>query len=393
VDQHRPVDCNIQAADNFYDALNNILRQLDYFYTIEEDTIVVKYKESRKYHMAMPNFSETLTTSLGGNMLPTNEDETGMAANAELKNDSPEFNFWDDLETALASIVQCDGCPPPVINRTTGTITVSASKRIHRDVEEHLSIIRRESYKQVIIEAKIIEVALTEGSEKGIDWEGVFKNQGLTVGVAPDGGVIWSKDTGWNRFLDSLTINDTSWDIVVSAFEEFGDTRIISNPKLHILNGHGAVLSSGQVRTYLDGCSVTVSGDSGTTTSEPTTESVMEGLSIGIKANILGDDEVVLYVFPAITRILAFVDISATACGMVQAPETAVREMATYANVRDGEILVIGGLISETEDTDTKSVPYLGGLPYLGRLFSYESIQNVRTELVILLKPRIIIPE
>ena len=78
---------------------------------------------------------------------------------------------------------------------------------------------------------------------------------------------------------------------------------------------------------------------------------------------------------------------------MVQAPETAVREMATYANVRDGEILVIGGLISEANDTETKSVPYLGGLPYLGRLFSYESIQNVRTELVILIKPRIIIPE
>ncbi|MBW2143748.1 MAG: hypothetical protein JRG75_05055, partial [Deltaproteobacteria bacterium] len=264
VDQQRPVDCHIQAADNFYDALDNILRQLDYFYAIEEDTIVVNYKETRKYIMAMPNFAETLTTSLGGNMLPSNDEESGMTATAMLTNDSPEFNFWDDLETTLVSIVQCDGCPPPVINRTTGIISVSASRRIHRDVEEHLSLLRRESYKQVIIEAKIIEVALTEGSEKGIDWEGVFNKQGFEIGVAPDGGgLLWSKDTGWNRFLDSLTIVDTSWDIVVSAFEQFGDTRIISNPKVHILNGHGAVLSSGQVRTYLDGCSVTVSGDFG----------------------------------------------------------------------------------------------------------------------------------
>ncbi|MBW2143077.1 MAG: hypothetical protein JRG75_01580, partial [Deltaproteobacteria bacterium] len=208
---------------------------------------------------------------------------------------------------------------------------------------------------------------------------GVFSKQGFRIGVAPDGGgLLWSKDTGWNRFLDSLTVINNEWDVVVSAFEQFGDTRIISNP---------------QVRTYLDGCSVTVSGDFGTTTSEPTTETVMEGLSIGIKANILGDDEVVLYIFPAITRILQMVDISETLCGTVQAPETAVREMATYAKVRDGEMLVIGGLISETNVTDTKSVPYLGGLPYLGRLFSYESILNVRTELVIILKPRIVIPE
>ncbi|MBW1850867.1 MAG: hypothetical protein JRJ15_05435 [Deltaproteobacteria bacterium] len=394
VDQTRPVDCNIRAADNFYDALNNILRQLDFFYEIEEDTIVVRYKETRTYHLAMPNLSETLDTSLGGNMLPSSEEDTGLEARAKLENNSEEFNFWDGVEATLGSIVQCDGCPAPVIDRTTGTITISASRRVHEDIENHLSLLKKEAYKQVIIEAKVIEVVLSEDHQTGIDWEDVFLRQGVEVGLTKDGsGQIWTKENGWDRFLNSLTLTDATWDVVISAFQMYGDTRIKSNPKVHILNGHGAVLSAGQVVTYLDGCSVTTNTDSSLTTSEPSTASVTEGLSIAVKANIIDDKEVILYVFPAITRIIKLRDISLTDCGMVQAPETAVREMATYAKVRDGGLLVIGGLISEAEEINSKKVPYLGDLPYLGRAFSYETIKKTTTELVILLKPKIIISE
>ena len=395
VDQTRPVDCNIRAADNFYDALNNILRQLDYFYEIKEDTIVVSYKETRTYLLAMPNLSETLDTSLGGDMLPSgDEDDTGLEATATLSNNSEEFNFWDRLEETLKSIVQCDGCPAPIIDRSTGTITINASKRVHKDVESHLSVLKKEAYKQVAIEAKVIEVVLSEDHETGIDWEDVFLQQGAQVGITEDGsGQIWTKDGGWSRFLNSLTLTDATWDVVISAFQIYGDTRIKSNPKVHILNGRGAVLSSGQVVTYLESCEVTTNTDSNLTTSEPSTGSVTEGLSIAVKANIVDDKEVILYVFPAITRLIQLRDISLTECGQIQAPETAVREMATYARVRDGELLVIGGLISESEDTESKKVPYLGDLPYLGKAFSYEKVTKTTSELVILLKTKIIIPE
>ena len=99
----------------------------------------------------------------------------------------------------------------------------------------------------------------------------------------------------------------------------------------------------------------------------------------------------ILYVFPAITRLIRFRDIFGSQCGTIQAPEMAVREMATYANVKQGQILVIGGLIQDSEETITKSVPILADLPYMGKkFFSYERIDNTSSELVILLKPRII---
>ena len=98
----------------------------------------------------------------------------------------------------------------------------------------------------------------------------------------------------------------------------------------------------------------------------------------------------VIYVFPAITRLLQFRDIFASSCGTIQAPEMAVREMSTYAKVRSGEILVIGGLIQETTDETNKDVPVLADIPFLGRLFGYEATDNSKRELVILLKPKII---
>lgn len=398
VDQVRPVDCHVKAADNFYDALDNMLRQLDYFYEIDEDTIVVRYKETKKYHLAMPNFSETLETGLGGNMLPQGEDDSGgLSATALLQINSEEFNFWDDLSEVLTEIVNCDGCPAPSIDKTLGAITITASKRVHGDVERHLAMVEKQAYKQVIIEAKIIEVTLTEEWAKGIDWENVFsstdlqgKTLGGTVGLGdPTTGLWYEHGSGWNRFLETISIQDVPWSVAVSAFEIFGDTRIVANPKVHILNGHGAVLSAGQVRKYLESCSATVS-EFGQVELEAEIAALTEGLSIGIKANIMNDDEVVLYVFPAITRLIELRDIFESDCGQIQAPEMAVREMATYAKVNSGNILVIGGLIQDAEETETKQVPILADMPYLGKLFKYEVVDNRQRELVILLKPRIV---
>lgn len=401
VDPQRPVDCHIKAADDFYDALENILRQLDYYYEVKEDTIVIKYKETRKYHMAMPNFKETLQTGLGGDMLPGGEGETGLDATASLEINSEEFDFWEDLSTTLVNIVNCDGCPEPLIDRSLGTITITASRSVHKAVQSHLDALEKEAYKQVVIEAKIIEVALSEDYSKGIDWGDVFssvaenddiqgKSLGGAVGLGPPGSdVLWSKDGGWNRFLDYVTIGDISWDVVISAFEIYGDTRIVSNPKVHILNGHGAVMSAGQVIKYLEACDVS-EGELGGLEYEAKIASITEGLSIGIKANVKGDDEVVLYVFPAITRLIQLKDIFDSPCGRIQAPEMAVRELATYAKVRDGEFLVIGGLIQKSDDEQIKSVPVLGDLPFLGKFFRYEAANNSKSELVIILKPRII---
>lgn len=392
VDQGKLVDCDIKPADNFWDALDNILRQVDYFYETEEDTIIVRFKETKKYHISMPSLSETFDSSLGGNMLPetgTEGSTGGLSAQTSLKASSPEFAFWENIKEGLKQI--CEGFPEPVMDENLGLITISAPKRIHKDVERYLDSIKKEAYKQVVIEAKILEVSLTEDHSTGIDWENTFSDKTVSGNINLRDNVYTTGGAA-GRFLQSLTITSPiSWSVVVSAFREYGDTKLISNPKVHLLNGHGAVMSAGQQLVYLSGCETTES-DAGNRTASPETSSVTLGLTVGIKANILNHEEVILYVFPALTRGELVNVGGLTDCGQIQAPQIYVREMATHAKLRDGELLVIGGLIQKNEDTTKKKVPLLGDIPLLGNLFKYESIDNESTELVIILKPRIVKP-
>ncbi|MDY6972985.1 MAG: hypothetical protein SV775_11730 [Thermodesulfobacteriota bacterium] len=392
------VDPDIRPEDDFWDALDNILRQLDYFYEVSGNTIVLKYKETKNYYLSMPSLSEEFSTTIGGDMLPDTGGEgaeAGLKAEAELTIESAEFKFWDDVEKALSQIVKCSDCPEPIIDRVLGMITLSAPKQIHKDVEKYLSLLETEAYKQVVIEAKIIEVALSEQHETGVDWSNIFKSRKFSGQVrfgSETEGLIWNSEDHFNvgDFLREITITSPEdWEGVVSAFEEYGDTTLISNPKINLLNGHGAVLSAGEQTVYLTGCNVTTT-ESGVTTSSPEIGAVTQGLTMGVKANIMGDDEVILYLFPAITRLLDLKNISNTNCGVVQAPETSVREMATFAKVKDRELLIIGGLIQKRDQVDNSKVPILGDIPLLGKAFQYESSTELSTELVIIIKPRIL---
>ena len=102
------------------------------------------------------------------------------------------------------------------------------------------------------------------------------------------------------EYLSNITLAaPLNWNVALDAFSEYGDTSIVANPKVHLLNGHSAVLNAGQEIVYLSGCAVTES-DAGNRSSEPETSSVHLGLAIGLKANIISDAEVILYVFPAL---------------------------------------------------------------------------------------------
>jgi len=392
VDQDKQVDCYIKAADNFYDALDNMLRPLDYFFDIKRDTIVVRYKEVRRYHIAMPDFSEKFGTSLGGDMLGgTSATSTGMSADATLSGQT-EINFWDDVEASIGKVVVCEGCASPIVNRSLGIITVTAPKRIQEAVKDHLDLLQNEAHKQVVIEAKIIEVVLSEGHQTGIDWDSVLGSGiGLTGNLTPSG-QLWSKANGWDRFLDSVILNDTTWSVVLHAFETYGDVRLVSNPKIHVLNGRGALINVTENSEYVSEVTTTVSGDSGAMSTSVTTTEISEGLSLAVKANIISDEEVMLYVFPTVARLLGdFTSVQVDQYSSVQLADTAVRQMSTYAKVKNNSFLVVGGLVDKSENTITTKVPVLGDIPYLGKyLFSYEEITNETTELVILLKPRIL---
>ncbi len=451
VDQNVLVDVNISAEDNFFDAIDNLLRQVDYFHEVKGNTIIVKYKATKRFYIAVPYMKGSYTTTVGGNFLTDRDAATGTEGTVKITSDDNVFDIWDNIQNNLDTIIQqwqtqevnaptaspesaeTEGSQPPpeeeesveeptrqatrrmatggsyyTIDRNVGLITVTAPRDILDRIENYLDTLKTELYRQVIIEAKIIEVYLQDNSKIGLDWSQVLKNFSVTgtvtFGDASQGGQVWpyvtSKDPDVmdpTRFITKVTMSPANFTVMLNALNEQGDAHVLSNPKITVLNGQPALISVGKDITYLKSVSKNVdnSGTSGVSTITYTAEvdSIVEGISLGVVATILDDDSVILHLTPITTDLLRD-PIEYETFGneglKVGIPKVGVREMSTMVQVNNGEMLIIGGLIDKVEGKKGSFAPVVGDIPIIRYLFGYEEKTLEKRELVILLTPRII---
>ena len=451
VDQNVLVDVDINANDDFYEAVDNLLRQVDYFHEMQGNTIVVKYKETRQFRIAMPFIRQTYATGTGGNVL--GGDNLNSNVEGLVKLDSPDnsFDIWESIQANMDKIIDtwgtiavtpevtvaedaaADSAEPEVqqatrrvsrggvqyfIDRPIGIVTVVAPRPLLDELQRYFDSLTGELYKQISIEAKIIEVRLVDNSSIGINWNQVLKNfdvNGLITFGDPTrgdggGGQIWpyvsSVNNSFNdgtdqgpiydptRFISKISLNAAPFNVFLNALKTQGDTTVLSNPKISVMNGQPALISVGENVTYIS--SIEVDRDTGgvqtllTYTVE--TERVLSGVSLALTANILNDKEVIMNLVPitsALEEPIEYRDIGLEG-QQVGLPRIKVREMSTTVRVKDNEMLVIGGLISEIDDTEGNFAPLVGKIPVVRYLFGYEEKQKQKVELIILLKPRII---
>ncbi len=290
-----------------------------------------------------------------------------------------------------------------VIDRSIGMITVTAKPVSLKHVEDYVNNLKKELYKQVSIEAKIIEVYLQDNSKIGLDWSNVLKDYNITGTVSfGDQGQVYPHNSGApfqnqqaNTFVSRVTLDSLNFKVLLNALNEQGDASVISNPKLTVVNGQAAVISIGEDRAYIKTVSKTQSGTGVDSNITYTAEigNVVQGISMGVMANIISDKTIMLHLTPITTDLVGDV-IPYETFGVdglkVGLPDVRVREMSTMVQVNDGEMLIIGGLIDTVEAKDGKFAPGLGSIPGLKYLFGYEETRKEKRELVILLTPRII---
>lgn len=453
VDQEVLVDVDINANDDFYEAIDNLLRQVDYFHEMQGNTIVVKYKETKQFRIAMPFVKSNYKTGVGGNLLGSDELSTNVDGTIELKADGNTFDIWENVEANMEKIIAlwnteavtegletATNAPddktgntetPPateqkvratrqvsaggvtyLIDKPVGIITVTAPRPLLNELQNYFDTLTRELYKQIAIEAKIIEVQLTNNSSIGINWSQVLSNFNITgtvtFGDPTRNGQIWpyvsSNNNSFNdgtehgsvydptRFVSKLALDAADFGIFLNALETQGDTQVLSNPKISVLNGQPALLTVGRNVTYIDSVEADLDTDSGVITYTTETARILSGLGLVLTATILDDHEVVMNLVPITSELEEPIEYKefGTLGTQVGLPIVNVREMSTTVRVRDNEMLVIGGLISDTKDNDGEFLPILGKIPVLRYLFGYEEKVNEKRELIILLKPRII---
>ena len=450
VDQNVLVDVDINANDDFYTAVDNLLRQVDYYHEMLGDTIVVHYKETRQYRIAMPFIRQNYATGTGGNVLGSSEISSNIDGTIELKSPQNTFDVWESIQANMDKIIDlwsttavtpealvpdnATGAEEPLqqatrrvssggvqyfIDKPIGIITVVAPRPLLDALQDYFDSLTSELYKQISIEAKIIEVHLVDESSIGINWNSVLKDfnvQGLVTfgdtsnGDGPGTGQVWpyissnnsSFDDGTNkgnvydptRFISKISLQAAPFNVFLNALKTQGDTQVLSNPKLSVMNGQPALISVGRNVTYIS--SIDVDRDTGgvqtllTYTVE--TERVLSGISLALTANILNDKEIIMNLVPITSELEEPIEYKQIGLEgqEIGLPIVNVREMSTTVRVKDNEMLVIGGLISEVEDTEGNFAPIVGKIPLVRYLFGFEEKVKRKRELIILLKPRII---
>ena len=302
------------------------------------------------------------------------------------------------------------------MDKTLGIITVTAPRIILKKIAAYIDELNNMLSKQVIIEAKLIEVQLTNDNRMGIDWSNVLKNSKIdfeTIAGAAKGAnpfVATLRPAPQPTFPDYLPYkhSSTRWSsvnvqrtfsVIVNMLNDFGKVKVLSNPKISLLNGQPGLITGGQTQRIVSRVSSTIntSQSGNTITYDIITQDILSGIGVSVVADIDKDDNIILHLTPVNTELLNPDNIEEKRFGsevtgfvMVQLPKIALREMTTMAKVKSGQLIVIGGIISEQSGTEGNKVPLLGDIPFLGHAFKYERKFNIRKELVILLRPQLV---
>lgn len=300
--------------------------------------------------------------------------------------------LWGEVQTNITAILGSDASNSISINKTAGIMTIYADSKQHKDIELYLKEVQKNASAQVLIEAKIVEVTLNDTYSTGIDWSWTAKNGADTI----------KSTNGFSAAAPvQLILGDTkrffhgSLNASISALETFGTVRGISSPRVTAMNNQTAKLDFTSDVVYFNVQSVVnnLTGPTGGTNPQTTTTSTPVTISQGITLNIapsinLKTKEITLNVKPELSKLNGFVDDPVNKGNKV--PQMVKRTLDTTAKIQDGEVLVIGGLMSDDTTSNETGVPFLSKIPILGYLFKSSSRDSKVIETVIFIKATII---
>ena len=283
-----------------------------------------------------------------------------------------------------------------IVNQEGGVVVVRATSRQHEKVQEYLDLVLTSARRQVMIEATIAEVTLNDAYTQGINWSSLRTlrpnnpQAGFSMIQNPSGPTLATTGAGFllNYVAPGLGIAAT-----LSLLETFGNVKVLSSPKLSVLNNQTAMLKVVRNIVYFniknDAAVVT-----GTTTFPPvqtaTPQSVAVGLVMSVTPQISENGLILLNVRPSISQALATEFKTDPTNALNTVPQIRTREMESMLRLSDGEIAVLGGLMSDEVDNTTDAVPGLSKLPGIGNLFTSRNDVTNKSELVIFIKPTII---
>jgi len=295
-----------------------------------------------------------------------------------------------------------------VVNRETGQLSVYTTSRGHEQFRQFLDRISASARRQVLIEATIVEVTLSNASQQGVNWQKVVQGgllRGLSFQMLPSGTGSFSGTQDASLLRMSYTSGSGDWSGIISLLESFGQTRVLSSPKVSVLNNQTAALKVVDNYVYVTiGFTPAVRTLSTTgqlvETSPPTYTSNLNSVPVGfvmtVTPQVAESGEVTLNVRPTISRVVReIIDpnpalLTATPPIVNRIPVVQSRELESVLRVQSGEIAVLGGLMQDASNDGEDAVPGLSRIPLLGEAFKQKQQTRSKTELVVFLRPVVV---
>jgi MSHA biogenesis protein MshL len=331
------------------------------------------------------NSSNRVTTTTG------NVDSTGTPSTSN--------GFWESLKLSLQGFIRSSSdADNVIINPQTGLLVIRASSFEHNAINSFLTDAELTLQKQVIIEAKIVEVTLDNEFKSGINWSifddnlpyaygdanGSISLDGNNVPGFGDIGGVFNINLGINNFTSMLQLLDYQ-----------GDVQVLSSPRVSTINNQKAVIKVG-----VDDYFATSAADTTTNTDDNTTttnnapfnlEKIFSGIALDVTPQISNDDSVTLHVRPSVTEVVERTKVINVGNQSYALPlaYSNIRESDSIIRAKSGQIVVIGGLLQQKQDVGNTGVPFLSKIPFVKYLFQQDRQATRKSELVILLKPTV----
>ncbi len=398
---------NIHIKDySMEELLKFILSDNNLFYSFDSSSGILKisYIKTKTFYIDYVSFasiksSTTKTIKTGGSGSNNNDDTTDTNNNSSGGSDTTtidsttEFTFWKKIKNEINSILQRENTngnssSTALINQDAGLITVTGTKRQLDAVGQYIKIMTSRLHKQILIDAKIIEVQYNKNRTTGIDWSKfeLSLNANSDALRSRDNGVLTNTLekpnylVGYNFTMSGL----------LSFLKTQGTVTIVSNPKIMTLNNQPAVINVGtQINYRYDSGSTTTTSSGGTTTTPNyKTDSTFVGVTLDITPQVTRNNYIILKINPTISDVeKTHIDSNGVP---YLAPDIKIKQLSSLVMVKNNSKILIGGLISKDDTVDNTNVPVLSDIPLIGNAFKSKTNTKEDSELIIVIIPHIV---
>ncbi|RLA81719.1 MAG: pilus (MSHA type) biogenesis protein MshL [Epsilonproteobacteria bacterium] len=403
------------------EVLNIILLENNLSYTLESNILKISYLTTKIYGIdyilsqrkSSGSTDVTLSSGagtqagMGGAAGGATDDGANKSKSGMKIESTDEVEFWKELDLEFQRILNRPhdsyAAEAPIINKNAGLVTVTATSKQLKRFDSYLKELQDKVQLQVLIDVQLLSVTMSEGKTTGIDWKQLYALQNLSVSLDSKriknvteftgGSITDGLIDGTKGMMQMVSVTgEASLNEVIKFLQTQGDVNAISNPKVLTLNNQPALITAGTEYFYKIQSETNQQGTGGgvaATTQNDVVQSVFAGVLLTITPEISSDKTITLKINPSLSETTQDMSTEDNSERRMP-PDLDRRQLSSVVTVKDGNRIVLGGLINTKNTNETNKVPILGDIPIISYLFKYENKVKTVRELVIVIEPHII---